>query len=150
MTSLQTLPLFVVSKDLAASSSKHCGGLAELNKLNNLRGELCIKNLAWVTDATSEAKTANLKEKRHLRSLELSWDSEDNNDTYVSDDENLLEGLQPHHTLKKLKVEGYRGVSFPSWLPSVTSLVELKISNSMCQHLPPLYQLPSLRELFLE
>uniref|UniRef100_A0A2N9FMZ9 NB-ARC domain-containing protein n=1 Tax=Fagus sylvatica TaxID=28930 RepID=A0A2N9FMZ9_FAGSY len=37
LTSLQTLPLFVVSKDLEASSSKHCGGLAELNKLNNLR-----------------------------------------------------------------------------------------------------------------
>uniref|UniRef100_A0A2N9H3G0 Uncharacterized protein n=1 Tax=Fagus sylvatica TaxID=28930 RepID=A0A2N9H3G0_FAGSY len=149
LNSLQTLPLFVVSKDLAASSSKHCGGLGELNKLNNLRGELCIKNLAWVTDATLEAKTANLKEKRHLKSLELSWDSEDNNNTYVSDDENVLEGLQPHHTLKELKVKGYRGVSFPSWLPLVTSLVELKISNSMCQHLSPLYQLPSLRELFL-
>uniref|UniRef100_A0A2N9F1P7 Disease resistance R13L4/SHOC-2-like LRR domain-containing protein n=1 Tax=Fagus sylvatica TaxID=28930 RepID=A0A2N9F1P7_FAGSY len=40
LTSLQTLPLFVVSKDLKASSSKHCGGLAELNKLNNLREKL--------------------------------------------------------------------------------------------------------------
>uniref|UniRef100_A0A2N9FNW9 Rx N-terminal domain-containing protein n=1 Tax=Fagus sylvatica TaxID=28930 RepID=A0A2N9FNW9_FAGSY len=110
LTSLQTLPLFVVSKDLKASSSKHCGGLAELNKLNNLRGELCIKNLAWVTDATLEAKAANLKEKRHLRSLELSWDSKYNNDTYISNDENLLEGLQPYHTLKKLNVKGYRGI----------------------------------------
>ena len=45
LNSLQTLPLFVVSKDLEASSSKYCGGLAELNKLNNLRGELYIKNL---------------------------------------------------------------------------------------------------------
>uniref|UniRef100_A0A2N9GEH4 Rx N-terminal domain-containing protein n=1 Tax=Fagus sylvatica TaxID=28930 RepID=A0A2N9GEH4_FAGSY len=72
LTSLQTLPLFVVSEeDHAASSSKHCGGLAELNKLNNLRGELCIKNLAWVTDATLEAKAANLKEKRHLRNREI-------------------------------------------------------------------------------
>uniref|UniRef100_A0A2N9G008 Rx N-terminal domain-containing protein n=1 Tax=Fagus sylvatica TaxID=28930 RepID=A0A2N9G008_FAGSY len=150
LTSLQTLPLFVVTKDLEASSSKHCGGLAELNKLNNLRGKLCIKNLAWVTDATSEAKTANLKEKRHLSSLKLSWDSQDNNATFVSDDENLLESLQPHHTLKELKVKGYRGMSFPSWLPSVTSLVKLKISNSMCQYLPSLCQLPSLRELFLK
>ena len=97
LTSLQTLSLFVVSKeDHAASSSKHCGRLAELNKLNNLRGELCIKNLAWVTDATSEAKIANLKEKQHLSSLKLSWDSRDNNVTFVSNDENLLEGLQPH------------------------------------------------------
>uniref|UniRef100_A0A2N9HL63 Rx N-terminal domain-containing protein n=1 Tax=Fagus sylvatica TaxID=28930 RepID=A0A2N9HL63_FAGSY len=122
LTSLQTLPLFVVSKDRKASSSKHCGGLAELNKLNNLRGELCIKNLAWVTDATLEAKAANLKEKRHLRSLELSWDSKDNND------ENLLEGLQPYHTLKKLKVEGYRGqlLHFPPLRPPSPPLSKLK------------------------
>ena len=42
LTSLQTLTLFVVSKG-PASSSKHCGGLAELNKLNDLRGKLEIK-----------------------------------------------------------------------------------------------------------
>uniref|UniRef100_A0A2N9II94 Uncharacterized protein n=1 Tax=Fagus sylvatica TaxID=28930 RepID=A0A2N9II94_FAGSY len=134
LTSLQTLPLFVVSKDLKASSSKHCGGLAELNKLNNLRGELCIKNLAWVTDATLEAKAANLKEKRHLRSLELSWDSEDNNDTYVSDDENLLEGLQPYHTLKKLNVEGYRGMveGGTSWMRQTTTSIS---SDQYQQHI---------------
>ena len=52
LTSLQTLTLFVVSKD-PVGSSKHCGGLAELNKLNDLRGKLEIKNLAWVKDASS-------------------------------------------------------------------------------------------------
>uniref|UniRef100_A0A7N2N2M1 Uncharacterized protein n=1 Tax=Quercus lobata TaxID=97700 RepID=A0A7N2N2M1_QUELO len=45
LTSLQTLTLFVVSKD-PVGSSKHCGGLVELNKLNDLRGKLEIKNLA--------------------------------------------------------------------------------------------------------
>ena len=132
LTSLQTLLLFVVSKELAAFSSKRCGGLVELNKLNNLRGELCIKNLAWVKDATSEAKAANLKEKQHLRELELSWDWEHNDGAYVCNDENLLDNLQPHHTLKKLYVEGYRGVRFPTWHPSLTSIVKLKILGSMC------------------
>ena len=59
LTSLQTLQLFIVSKDTEGSSSKHCNGLVELNKLSNLRGELQIKNLAWVKDVTSEAKAAN-------------------------------------------------------------------------------------------
>ena len=149
LTSLQTLQLFVVSKELAVFPSKRCGELAELNKLNNLRGELCIKNLAWVKDATSEAKATNLKEKQHLRELDLSWDWEDNDGVDVCDDENLLNGLEPHHTLKKLYVEGYRGVRFPTWLSTLTSIVKLKISVSMCQHLPPLYQLWSLQNLNL-
>uniref|UniRef100_A0A2N9HJ32 Uncharacterized protein n=1 Tax=Fagus sylvatica TaxID=28930 RepID=A0A2N9HJ32_FAGSY len=108
MTYLQTLPLFVISKDRGTSSSKHCGGLAVLNKLNNLRGELRIENLSWVKDATSESKAANLKEKRHLRVLELIWNCEDNNGSDVHDAENLLEGLHPHHTLKMLYVRGYQ------------------------------------------
>ena len=144
MTYLQTLPLFVISKDRATSSSKRCGGLAVLNKLNNLRGELRIENLSWVKDATLESKAANLKEKRHLRVLELIWNCEDINGSDVHDAENLLEGLHPHHTLKMLYVRGYQGVRFSSWLPSLTSLAKLKISQSMCQYLPPLYQLPSL------
>uniref|UniRef100_A0A2N9FAT9 Rx N-terminal domain-containing protein n=1 Tax=Fagus sylvatica TaxID=28930 RepID=A0A2N9FAT9_FAGSY len=40
----------------------------ELNKLD-LRGKLEITNLAWVKDATSETKAANLKEKKHLTDL---------------------------------------------------------------------------------
>ena len=53
LTSLQTLTLFVMSKG-PPSSSKHCARLAELNKLNDLRGKLKIKNLAWLKDATAK------------------------------------------------------------------------------------------------
>jgi hypothetical protein len=81
--------------------------------------------------------------------LELIWNWEDNNGSDVHDAENLLEGLHPHHTLKMLYVRGYQGVRFSSWLPSLTSLAKLKISQSMCQYLPPLYQPPSLRHLNL-
>ena len=65
LTSLQTLTLFVVSKG-PVGSSKHCIGLAELKKLNDLRGKLEIKNLARLKDATPEFKAANLKEKQRL------------------------------------------------------------------------------------
>ncbi|KAK7826751.1 putative disease resistance protein rga1 [Quercus suber] len=96
-----------------------------------------------------EAKAANLKDKQNLRNLKLSWNWEGNDGVEVCDEENLLEGLQPHHALKCLHVEGYMGVRFSSWLPSLTSLVNLKIWKSKVQHLPPLYQLPSLRYLDL-
>ena len=60
LTSLQGLPLFIVNKELT------CAGFPELNKLNNLRGELSIKIKVRVEDATSEAEAANLKDKQHL------------------------------------------------------------------------------------
>ena len=150
LTSLQTLQLFIVSKDTVGSSSKHCNGLVELNKLSNLRGELQIKNLAWVKDVTSEANAANLKDKHHLRNLKLSWNWDDNNEAHVRDAEILLEGLQPHRTLKYLDVEGYQGIRFSSWLPLLTSLVHLRIWKSDCLYLPPLYQLPNLQYLYLQ
>lgn len=68
----------------------------------------------------------------------------------VRNDENLMKGLRPHPNLKNLYVEWYKGVRFPSWLASLTNLVELEISNSMCNHLPPMYQLPCLRDLSLK
>lgn len=46
---------------------------------------------------------------------------------------------------------GYVGVRFSNWFSWLTNLVELYITNSNnCQHLPPLYQLPSLRKLYIE
>ncbi|XP_075674038.1 putative disease resistance protein RGA4 [Castanea sativa] len=150
LTGLQTLSLFVVRKDLVGSS-KHHGELDELNKLNELRGKLEIKNLAWVIDATSKSKVANLKEKQHLSELELVWNANDNVGIEAQqDDESLLDGLQPHQSLKFLRVEGYRGVRFSSWLSSLTNLVKLNVENcKKCQYLQPLCQLPSLEELLV-
>ncbi|XP_050261558.1 disease resistance protein RGA2-like [Quercus robur] len=148
LTCLQTLSLFVVRKDLVGSS-KHYGELDELNKLNELRGKIEIKNLAWVIDATSKSKVANLKEKQHLSELELAWNPNDDVGIEADhDNESLLDGLQPHQSLKILRVEGYRGVRFSSWLSSLTNLVELYVEScKKCQHLPPLCQLPSLEVL---
>nr|XP_023912640.1 putative disease resistance protein RGA3 [Quercus suber] len=145
LTSLRVLPLFIVNEELT------CAGLPELNKLNNLRGELSIRIKVRVKDATSKAKAANLKDKQHLRKLELIWYEQLGNDVaVVCEDENLMEGLRPHQNLKMLNVLRYQGVRFPSWLPSLTGLVILQISKSMCQHLSPMYHLPNLRNLSLK
>ncbi|KAM4119127.1 hypothetical protein ACJW30_03G036400 [Castanea mollissima] len=139
LTSLQ-----VLNKELT------CTGFPILNKLNNLRGELRIRIKVGVKDAASKAKAANLKDKQHLRKLELRWGSVLGNDVAgVCEDENLMEGLQPHRNLEMLKVEWYQGGRFPSWLPSLTGLVILQISCSKCQHLSPMHQLPNLRNLSL-
>ena len=149
LTSLQTLSFFVVSKD-PIGSSKHCGGLAELNKLNDLRGRIEIKNLELVKDAISETKAANLKEKQHLSDLSLRWNCRLDDVANAGDDENLLDGLQPHQNLKFLFVQQYGGVRFSIWLSLLTNLTELYIHYcKKCQHLPPLYQFPSLRKISL-
>ena len=149
LTSLQTLTLFVVSKG-PVGSSKHCIGLAELKKLNDLGGKLEIKNLARLRDATSEFKAANLKHKQRLNELELDWNPEGDDGVDASDDENSMDSLQPHDSLKSLNVKGYMGVRVSSWLSFLTNLVDLMIFNcKKCQYLPPLYQLPTLQKLII-
>ncbi|XP_050262367.1 putative disease resistance protein RGA3 isoform X2 [Quercus robur] len=141
LTSLQTLNLFVLSEG-PVGSSKHCGGLAELNKLNDLRGKLEIKNLPQLKDATPEYKAANLKDKQRLSKLILRWNPEGD------DGVDAMDSLQPHKHLKYLEVDSYMGVRVSSWLSVLTNLVELRIGHcKKCQYLPPLYQLSSLREL---
>ena len=145
LTCLQTLPLFVVSKD-SSSISKHVGGLGELNQLNNIRGTLEITHLERLEDANLECKAANLSGKQHLEELMLRWDQEGN---INNDDEKSLDGLKPHQNLKYLLVEGYGGVRFSSWLSWLANLVEIILDGTRCQHLPRLSQLPSLQSLQL-
>ncbi|XP_052479796.1 putative disease resistance protein RGA3 isoform X2 [Gossypium raimondii] len=119
LTSLETLSMFVVDKD-----GSHGGAdLSELRLLNNLRGRLTIRNLGSVKNAKEKFKAANLKEKQHLRSLDLEWGGRNH------DDEKSLEDLQPHPNLKELWIRGWRAdAKFPSWLHLLTSLVKIKIN----------------------
>ena len=145
-TSLEILPLFVVSK------AKCSGGLSELKELSNLGGSLSINNLGHGKDdmLELECKAAKLKEKQQLQQLKLWWDSRwaENN---VSYDEMLLEKLQPHPNLKALKLWFYMGVIIPSWVSSLTNIVNLEFyRNRNLQHLPPLNQLPFLKSVILK
>jgi hypothetical protein len=150
LTNLQTLSKFVLYKD---PLYRHSSGLKELNGLNNLRESLDIQNLRHGKDATSECKAANLKEKQHLHTLCLRWSIKrgviaSNDD--IGDDEVLLEVLQPHLNLKRLRLEGNYGSRLPIWLSSLTHLVRFELDTcTKCQYLPPLNQLPSLKVLSL-
>ncbi|XP_050284792.1 putative disease resistance protein RGA3 [Quercus robur] len=143
MTSLQTLPIFIVS------TSSDTGGLGELKELNNLRGTLEISHLERLEETNSESIVVNLREKQHLEKLILKWYHQDQVDN--NEDEKLLEDLQPHQNLKHLAVHQYKGVKFSSWVSSLTNLVDLRIKNcKRCRYLPPLSHLPSLKSLSLD
>ncbi|KAF2293345.1 hypothetical protein GH714_001015 [Hevea brasiliensis] len=147
MTRLEKLYSFVTAKN--GPSLEPVVGLGELNGLNNLRGELIIRNLRYVIkDGVSEFRPANLEEKQYLQSLRLEWVIHpfskpysgaafnpivDNDDYYYKNDEkdlkneNLaLDVLRPHPNLQCLFLYAYRGVESPIWLPSLINLVKLE------------------------
>ncbi|TYI03962.1 hypothetical protein ES332_A11G380400v1 [Gossypium tomentosum] len=120
LSSLETLSMFVVDKDGFHGSAD----LSELSALNNLRGELTITNLGLVKNWKEMFRAANLKEKKHLRSLVLEWNDDDDDDD--DDNDKLLEDLQPHPNLKELCINGWRGdAKFPSWLSLLTNLLDI-------------------------
>ncbi|CAL1409176.1 unnamed protein product [Linum trigynum] len=153
---LQTLPFFVVGKRSNSSGNDEMvsAGLDELERLNALRGELTIKGLGNVHSPKKGVYV--FKEKLHLQSLVLDWSRDDDNsdgdDVRSSRDEGILEVLWPHPNLKKLKIHGdgvYEGAKLPSWLSTLTNLVEFSLSNcKRCEYLPAqLHHMSSLKTL---
>ncbi|CAL5201535.1 unnamed protein product [Lathyrus oleraceus] len=140
LENLQTLPVFVVGKGQVGL------GVKELKKFPHLQGKLTIKNLHNVIDA-KDAHYANLKNKERIEELELLWGKHSEDSLNVKA---VLDMLQPPMNLKSLKIDLYGGTSFPSWLgdSSFSNMVSLCISNcEYCVTLPPLGQLPSLKDL---
>ncbi|KAJ0851588.1 putative virus X resistance protein-like, coiled-coil [Helianthus annuus] len=139
LKSLQTLTKIVIGGD---------GGFAitELKGLNNLGGELSIEGLCKVQSAV-DAHEAKLSLKR-LTKLELNWGEGSQHGTPQKE---VLEELKPDSEwLKELAVKSYGGIEFPKWVghPSFHRLVHVSIRNCKnCTSLPPLGQLPSLKEL---
>ena len=99
---LQTLSYFNVDQEKGRRISK-------LGCLNNLGGELKIRNLELVNDA-EEAKSANLFGKPNIYKLEYYWGRNRQGD---NQDKNVLEGLQSHPNIKSLKMENFMGNEFP-------------------------------------
>ena len=143
LDNLQTLTDFVVGMQDTGLSLK------EIGKFPNLWGKLCIKNLHNVINAI-EAYDVNMRNREHIEELELQW-SEQTEDSRIEKD--VLDMLQPSFNLKKLSIRLYGGTSFPSWLvdPLFSNIVSLCISNcEYCVTLPPLGQLPSLKDLTIK
>ncbi|XP_045790417.1 putative disease resistance RPP13-like protein 1 [Trifolium pratense] len=140
LENLQTLTTFVVGNQKDGLSVR------ELGKFPNLQGKLCIQKLHNVIDVV-EAYGANLKSKEHIEELILRWgDLTEDSQTARA----VLDALQPSTNLKKLSIDLYGGTSIPSWLgdSSFSNMVTLFISNCIyCTAIPPLGQLPSLKDL---
>ncbi|RHN65945.1 putative P-loop containing nucleoside triphosphate hydrolase, leucine-rich repeat domain, L [Medicago truncatula] len=144
LNSLQTLPYFVVEE-------KNGSDLKELEKLNHLHGKICIDGLGYVFDP-EDAVTANLKDKKYLEELYMIFydRKKEVDDSIVESNVSVLEALQPNRSLKRLSISQYRGNRFPNWIRGchLPNLVSLQMRHcGLCSHLPPLGQLPSLREL---
>nr|DAD29792.1 TPA_asm: hypothetical protein HUJ06_031260 [Nelumbo nucifera] len=126
--------------NLTITAGEHV--MRELHGLN-LSGDLTIEGVEQVRDG----KEANLKEKPHLRSLTLEYGGEGNND------DDALEGLRPHPSLKELKLKGYGGMKFASWMIKsslLPNLVRIQLRDCpRCESLEFSGPLPSLEYLSL-
>ncbi|GAY44737.1 hypothetical protein CUMW_084140, partial [Citrus unshiu] len=145
LTHLLTLSRFVVGKDVGS-------GLRTLKLLKHLQGTLDISKLENVKDA-SEAKEAQLIEKRNLLRLLLEWTSSTSDDPMEHENVTLmLDGLKPHRNLEELTIRGYGGTTFPTWIgdSSFANLVLLRFEGChRCTSLPSVGQLPLLKHLFI-
>lgn len=140
LTNLQKLSDFFIGKEYGSS-------IDELGELSDLHGSLFIHNIEHVSYVHSEK--AKLNEKELLEKLILKWG--ENADTDNSQQEkDILDRLQPHTNLKELSIHNYLGTEFPNWVgdSSFCNLLFMELQGSKyCYKLPPLGQLPSLKEL---
>ncbi|XP_026428384.1 putative disease resistance RPP13-like protein 1 [Papaver somniferum] len=158
LTCLEKLEDYMVRKENEICGSSGNNGIEELAGLNLLQ-VLCIRNLENLSGGKQGAETANLKDKQHLRKLVLKWgstgDDEEVRNSRSVNDTTVLDGLQPHLNLKKLKIDGFSGVKLPKWMIGCSlsnclpNLVELELYLDNCEKLPALGMLPFLRVLFI-
>lgn len=141
LDSLRTLSRFLVSGPGVSQASK----IDDLQKLNCLRKKIRIEGLGNVTDV-SQARNAQLKDKRHLNGLEFVFTG-DNSMQRI--DEDVLEALQPHTGIEHVSIYHHRGTTvFPSWIMSLSNLKGLVLDTcGHCKFLPPLGKLQSLESL---
>ncbi|KAJ8439581.1 hypothetical protein Cgig2_024168 [Carnegiea gigantea] len=113
---LERLDLFIAKGPSSSwtipsgSDDYEVGGLANLNRLNNLKGWLRIKvDGKWSSE--SEARATNLQGKEKLMRLEIEFIRGSSRDN-----EMMLEGFQPNANLRYLRIHGYKGERIPSWI----------------------------------
>ncbi|RWR79715.1 putative disease resistance protein RGA1 [Cinnamomum micranthum f. kanehirae] len=140
---LQTLSHFNVGKEIGR-------GVNELKDLIHLRGYLCISELENVVNV-EEAKEAQLKNKQKIEELELRWKCDNVESRQEGIEEEVLNALQPSTNLKRLEIQGYCGVRFPTWFgdSSFSNLTKVCLRKCKCCLLPPFGRLPSLKSVSL-
>ncbi|GLT63029.1 hypothetical protein SLA2020_356230 [Shorea laevis] len=143
LTSLVTLSKFIVEN---AKGPR----LQDLKNLSCLRGQLSILDLQNVLDA-NDAKEANMSEIQGLDDLSLEWCSDFHDGRNQSTEMQVLKWLKPHQGLKRLRINCFGGLEFPSWIgdPSSSHLEYLGLCNCKSTSLPSLGQLRQLKELII-
>ncbi|XXG85100.1 hypothetical protein AAC387_Pa11g0256 [Persea americana] len=139
----RTLPKFIIAKESGAR-------IEELKGLNLLWGNIHIGGLDNIVSVEC-AGEADLKAKKHVISLTLSW-SGDETVAAEGNAKEVIEVLEPHSDLKELSVKNYTGLGFPSWLmKKLTNLKKISLSScKRCEQLPPLGQLDFLESLEID
>ncbi|DAD49373.1 TPA_asm: hypothetical protein HUJ06_031795 [Nelumbo nucifera] len=124
--------------------------ITELKELCHLQGKVHIRGLENVANF-DEAKEANLISKCGIDQLWLEWGNNgDGNGTSA-----ILEALQPYTGLRHLIIDGYGGLSFPTWMRAesiiwydMLTILKLYQCNKW-KFLPPFGNLASLKELYI-
>ncbi|XP_074287455.1 uncharacterized protein LOC141612539 [Silene latifolia] len=117
LTNLQTLCQFVVGARPSSTSKQWFYGLVDLKHLNKLKGHLKIelavlKNAKFVKE--EQGGGGYLRSKEHLENIVINF-SEGEEYGSKESEQALLEEMQPHHNVKRLKLNGYHGETIPRW-----------------------------------
>ncbi|KAF8038038.1 hypothetical protein BT93_B0789 [Corymbia citriodora subsp. variegata] len=126
--------------------------LKELKNLPHLQGELFISELQKVEEVR-DAIDAKMFGKQGLSNLHLHWSEDFGNFRKDRHEVQVLQSLQPHINLESLTISYYGGAIFPSWFDSRSYSKIVSLCLRGCPNvisLPPLRQLPSLKELSLK
>ncbi|XP_020216815.1 disease resistance protein RGA2-like [Cajanus cajan] len=130
---LETLSTFVIGKN------DHTASLEELERLNELRGQLEIFYMSYESEETrywgpkpEEIGLGRrcLRDKTHLQRLKLKWDlgvNRGNGFRHLL----VMDSLEPHSSLKVLLLVGYQGLELSSWLTSTSIRFECLVKLSL-------------------
>ncbi|KAF5774927.1 putative virus X resistance protein-like, coiled-coil [Helianthus annuus] len=145
LKSLQTLSKIVIGGERGFQITK-------LKEFTNLCGKICIEGLDKVQNAI-HVREANFSQKR-LSELEVVWSDEPYDSRNEMLEKEVLNELEPRNDkLIQLIIRSYGGLEFPDWVgnPLFLHLKHVSLRDcKRCTSLPPLGQLPLLKELFIE
>lgn len=145
LINLKKLSKFVVDKGKGRR-------ISELKGLSHLQGQLYLFELQNVAEIR-DVRIANLKDKCGLDDIVMKWSNALNDVQTGVDEFEVLDMLEPHHTLKKLSILFYKGSEFPYWIrnPSFANMVYVNLCGcSKITSLPSLGRLPCLKDLHIE